>query len=236
MINQFIYPIKDIDDYIISFLNQETLFNIGSINKYYNELINNLNLIKEINLFKKINKFNFENPNQNFITCCENGWVTLAEYLFNKFKINIHDNNDYAFYISCLAGQLEIVKWLFEIGQKTNSLINVHICDDINFAVSCAHGHLEVAKWLIEMGKKLNSSINIETWDNSAFKWSCQNNHFEVAKWLLTIGIDLNEKNIYEINKRNFIASLINSNLEISKFICSIDNRFNLEEKRWQDD
>ena len=49
MENHFIYPIKDIDDLIISSILQiRDLFQVAQINKYYNNYISNLPLIKEI--------------------------------------------------------------------------------------------------------------------------------------------------------------------------------------------
>ena len=54
MVNQFIFPIKDINNLILlKYTKVSDLFSLISVNKYYYNYLSNLPLIKEITKFNK---------------------------------------------------------------------------------------------------------------------------------------------------------------------------------------
>jgi|TARA_R110002073_G_scaffold111619_2_gene248121 ankyrin repeat protein len=115
-----------------------------------------------------------------------------------------------AFKMSCLTGNLELVKLIFEKQAEyitvrsviTNSAfarachsgnmalinwidsqfsnINISENNESAFISACTNGHFMLAKRLLE----LKPDINISTNDDKAFKKACENGHLEVFRWL----------------------------------------------------
>ena len=115
-----------------------------------------------------------------------------------------------AFELSCLTGNLELVKIIFEkqaeyISDRTTitnsafdgacsngnmelinwllttfSNIDLSTNDELPFINACANGHYMLAKRLLELKPDINISAN----DDKAFKQACRNGHVEVFRWL----------------------------------------------------
>lgn len=51
-----------------------------------------------------------------FFECCLHNKLDIAQYLYEKYKIDIHDDDDYAFECVCSYGYVEFAKWLYSLG------------------------------------------------------------------------------------------------------------------------
>ena len=47
---------------------------------------------------------------------CENGHMDVAKRIFSLGGVNIHADDEYAFYWSRINGHMEIAKWLVSLG------------------------------------------------------------------------------------------------------------------------
>ncbi len=86
-----------------------------------------------------------------FRLSCYKGYIDMAKWLYGlDGKINIHVDNDYAFFQSCYSGKLEVVKWLYGLDGK----INIHVDNDDAFRISCENGYMDVTIWLYGLDKE----------------------------------------------------------------------------------
>jgi len=185
---EYIFPVAEIEYHIIGFLDPLTDYKqLSLVNKYYYDIVvsdkiyvalKKFCITKPIFYFQK--KHNLKNKEKKFIIACSNKNILVAEYLYNKYQINIHAGDEYAFQLSCKNGHLEITKWLRKKGIESNSPIDIHAGNKRAFRWSCKNGHLKVAKWLYKKAIEMNSSINIHEDNEYAFKWSCEKGHLEV--------------------------------------------------------
>ena len=120
--------------------------------------------------------------------CMKN--YAIAEWLYNQFP-NLN-NYDYAFFLACKNGHLEIAKWLKNIFPEIFSKndYNISYYDDTTyfdpnkryyeyvFSNTCIGGHIDVAKWLATFNIK---NINYDR----SFCFACQEGHLEFAQWLI---------------------------------------------------
>lgn len=164
---------KDIDQYLIIFLDIYTLCQIRIINKYYHNFINNCEIINEIDLFKKKHKLKFHknsntfsaliyewfkiltnDPLKIFELCCQNGWINFAKYLIRNYEININNLDQWVFVIICKNGSFELAQWIYKICIEKGFPIKLDKYDDWAFRYCCAFNHLDIAKWLCSINKK----------------------------------------------------------------------------------
>ena len=139
--------IKDLDASIINFMELQALLNLTQINKYYNLIISQKDLIKQWNIMKNIQ----DTLKEIFIVTCRKGYIAYAKSLVARYKIDIHDEFESAFGFSCLNGDFEIAKWLIDLGNNYGyGKIDIHADLECAFGYSCQYGHNEIAKWLIE--------------------------------------------------------------------------------------
>jgi len=182
--NQFIfYSIIDIDHYIIKFLDPITDFiTLSSVNKYYNGLVVQNKLFNAYKNFTM--EMNREKRDKDFLNACTYGYLLVAQYFFNKYTIDIHDNTEHAFRQACYYNHIEIAEWLFKLGSDILSPINIHAYDEDAFKSACFYGSLEIVKWLYQLGNDNSSPIDIRSDNDFAFRWACLANHIGIAKWL----------------------------------------------------
>lgn len=148
-----------------------------------------------------------------FLVVCRYGKLKLAQLLYSK---NNHDQNiiSYAFLSSIKEGQLEIVKWLFEI-----SKLDLTGDKFLYFRTACEYGQLEIAQWLYLCGS------DIRAYDDYAFVRANRGHHIKVVKWLLGLCIDyyadIHENTIieYGINNRLHMALYLLEKNDIGKII-----------------
>ena len=123
-----------------------------------------------------------------FLRNCENGYLTVAKWLYNIGGVDIHAENELEFAWSCNNGHLAIAQWLYSLGN-----VNIHAENEAAFRWSCNNGHLAVAQWLYGLG-----NVNIHAKNEAAFTWSCNSGHLAVAQWLYGLGnVNIHANNEY---------------------------------------
>lgn len=176
-----------------------------------NDLIDDQNL----ELFEALDGYNLHYDRQElFTTSCFKGQIRLAKFFYREIDIK---NKDMGFRLACYSGNLELVKWLYQIDGK----LDIHYNDDIEdldsaFASACYSGNLELVKWIYQIDNKtdiykdtlsvsgLGGHLKIMKWlfgldknlDNwpdlvGVFELSYINGYLHVAKWLIEIGANL---------------------------------------------
>lgn len=139
-------------------------------NKNYYEKIKNKKLIMEWNelksditikyLFNIYNTgYHFEHINNNminklFMITCIEGYITYAKSLISRYTINIHFEREYVFQMSCKYGQMDIIKWLIDLGENHGyGKIDLHCDNSLAFRWACRNKYREIADWLIDLGE-----------------------------------------------------------------------------------
>ena len=163
-----------------------------------------------------------------FILCCENGHLSVAQWLVQITQqncgINIHVDNEVAFRWSCANGHLDVAQWLHSLCS-----VNIHANKEYAFRLSCKYGYLNVAKWLHSLGRSVakatdqpavcgQGNIDIHIYDEAAFEESCQNGHLDVAQWLYSLG----DINIHADNEYAFRWSCGKNHWAIVQWLCSL--------------
>ena len=123
-----------------------------------------------------------------FISQCEFGHFDTVKLIYECYPDVIKYN--WAMKWSCMAGFIEIAKWLFE----KRSDYPIHVWE-YAFMFSCYYGKLEIVKWIYSVKPEIN--INADCGDNdfdgfensdvNGFTMACTSGKLDVAKWLLEI-------------------------------------------------
>ncbi|AYV81530.1 MAG: hypothetical protein Harvfovirus39_9 [Harvfovirus sp.] len=133
------------------------------------------------------------------------------------------ENNNRAFQISCVKGDLEKAKWLFSLGARLTE--NDH--DDL-FGYNSRFTHLEITEWLYSVGQ-----INISLLSIDSFAYCCFNGNLDIVKWLY----DKNEFDIHVFNEYIFRWCCWYGNLNVVKWLYSLggldSHAINDESFRW---
>jgi Ankyrin repeats (3 copies) len=83
---------------------------------------------------------------------------------------------DRALFLSCHAGQLDLVKYLVSVGADS------HARNDFAVQYASANGHLEVVKYLVSLGADIRAD------NNTAVRWAIRGGHPEVVQYLVSLG------------------------------------------------
>ena len=190
-------------------------------------LSNNLEKVKTLKIPEKYIL------NDAFCKVCFRGYLDIAKYLYangasvrNADGYYYNDCNYDAAKYACVGGKLNILEWLYEIGDELPYVFEnacefgrlniaqwIHSLNpDIaksdafkyGFKNACIKGHLNIAKWLYELG--------VNTSDTNIFINTCANGHLEVVQWLHSIGFDIS-------NTTSFIESCKNGHLHIAQWL-----------------
>lgn len=181
--------IPDLDSLIISFLELPSCVALMKINNHYYDKIKRMQLIIEWN------KIIYERCSLNslFIIVCDQGFITYAKSLIDRYKINIHFNEEAAFIWSCQKGHLEIAQWLVDLGEKCGyGHIDICTCNYLAFNLSFYCYQPIICKWLIDLGEKHGySKIDIHAAFNNhhtILNFDYKNGHNDLLKWLIDLG------------------------------------------------
>ncbi len=147
---------------------------------------------------------------QEFIDACKNGNLEQVQLILqqNISDICTLDEIEDCFALSCIFGNLEVAKLLFDLLLELEERIDIFENNNHLFLNVCNNGELEVAKWLYE--KK--PTIYIGIFD---FLDVCRNGYLHVADWFLEICKNVNELFFLKILEE----ACIYNNLEVVKWV-----------------
>lgn len=115
-----------------------------------------------------------------FTSLCKEGFLELAQHVYNLIPINIHKHNEVYFRHACNRNRLDMVDWIYSLGD-----VNIHANYDEAFRIFCRDGNLENAKWLYSLG-----GVDINSHCDVSFHSACQNNKIDMALWLKSLDPD----------------------------------------------
>ena len=146
-----------------------------------------------------------------FLEICNNGHLSVAQWLHSFGNVNIHAKNDQAFRLACLDGHLSLAQWLYSLGN-----VDIHVENDQSFRSACYNGHLSFAQWLFSLG-----DVDIHAENDQAFRLASSNGHLSVAQWLFSLG-DVNLDDID--NDFTFLDACWNGHLLTAQWLYSLGN------------
>lgn len=213
--------------------------------------------IKRTNKIKRINS-DIEINSDVLYEMCENGYYDIIKWLYeNNYLIidkydNKHNNkynNKYndkynineIFLKSCLGGNLNLVKWLYDITQNIK-LINNY---DTAFINACKSGSLDVVQFIYYASNTPNIKLDISANNDEAFIYACSKNYVDIVDWIskisnrytYTLNDDNDEIITFRTNNHYLIAlNNVDKNyeyaikvLEIKKNISILYNDINVD-------
>ena len=152
--------LRDLDESIIQYCDLEMDFvNISCINKYYRDIIINNSLFNEWEKIKKFTKGKkkYSSLKNLFDRSCHFNCLLYAKYLVQKETIDIHADKEQVFRSICKKGNIEVVKYLIELGENPkHGQINIHIQNEHIFILCCQRGHIDLIKFLIKLSNQSN--------------------------------------------------------------------------------
>jgi hypothetical protein len=175
--------------------------------------------------------------NEVFRTICQKSHLLVARWLYEvKPILNNSKNNTCALRYSCINGDLDFAKWLYDT--KTINLVDFHQdLSDYSFPLVCNNGracndlelqsnsHLHVAQWLYDTKPFNLVDINEDLTNYSAFQSACNKGHLHVAQWLYQINP------LYYIdNYFAFQLACNNGHLQVAQWLYQINYIHNITE------
>lgn len=192
----------------------------------------------------KINSNHTKNKiNKYFVKSCKKGQISLAKSLLHygsqmNMPIDIHYNNDSAYIRSYFDGRSDIMNWLAELGNISNSPIDLNICKD-NILYNYCQKNMQsnslnsrIAIIELDLLKKLlrqeNIEFDIRNHGDILFILCCSKSNFDVANWLIDYGSDVGQFiNVHAENDEAFIASCATDKLEVIIWLFQLYEKLN---------
>lgn len=221
----YLFPITEIESMILFYLKISDYKNLIMINKYFKKIIYNDEIYLQFRKFFRKHESLCVKPDRiykshdiMFMRACIYGYLTVAEYLYHKFKPDINTATDYTFTMSCANGHIETSKFVLSINNK----IDIHKNKEEAFRLSCANGHIEVIKFLFS----LDSNINIHIGKEYAFIESCKNGHTDVVKFLLSVDDKID---IHANRDEALMWTCFHKHTDLIKILISLDEPKNFQ-------
>ena len=111
-------------------------------------------------------------------------WLDSIRYILYK-NIDIHKNEENAFYNAYMHDSTDIIKYLLEIGEKTNSRINIHLENDYAIKRICNSGDMEMVKYFIDYCYRINDNFSSYFYNNKILIESCISGNLELVKYII---------------------------------------------------
>jgi hypothetical protein len=102
----------------------------------------------------------------------------------DQIRQAIHFDRESLFIKACADNDLELAKFLYQLGIETQSPINIHVSNNQVFNEACRRGRLVLAKWLVSLEPEFDVHLD----DDIAFVKACSWQQLETAKWLYGLG------------------------------------------------
>lgn len=109
--------------------------------------------------------------------------LTLVQNLCEKFPKVVKHDNEFLLRWACFHGNLDIVKFLSNIGG------NIQILDNECLKWAAENGHLYTVKYLISQGANIHSDNNL------ALRSACRKKHLDVVQLLVSYGANIHTNN-----------------------------------------
>lgn len=134
-------------------------------------------------------------------------FLLVNKYALSLFKYQKNLNKELLKNIAT-NGYLDILKYIFELGNKKDDLFDCFIIDKNDMLItSSGNGHLEMVIFLTERG------ANIRTNNDYAIRWASYNGHLEIVKYLYSHGANI------EANNDAIIWASHNGHLDVVIFL-----------------
>lgn len=160
-----------------------------------------------------------------FQTACEYGHLKIVIWLLKNYDINIRTDNDEAFYLCCISGKNNLVKWLYNYSITKECPINILNRIYEIFLVCCKKGQLQLAQFLYKLTNSQNHSININYENDKLFSQVALTGQLDVAKWLLSVNKNINIHTNDDLPFRNAGKNL---HFDFVIWLFSLDNKINI--------
>ena len=205
-----LFSATDIDQYIITFLNEHDLTQLSGVNRYYNSVTKPY--LQDIITF--FNKTKNLSPDEMFTRARNFNKISVCKYLFDYYPIS-NDAIDDAYEGSAQDGNLDMIKWLHPMIGK-ESCITELLIRSIMFA--CGNSHEDIAIWIREHMTDYNDvgifiicceydcikfakylvnkcAFDIMKHHDKIAKHCCEGSiSIEFMEWLVSMGLNINYK------------------------------------------
>lgn len=157
--------------YIDLFYNNFELLKISCTHSYFKLLKWFYKISKKNNIYIDISVFN------NMFLYSFNSDLQIFKWIYDT-----HKNNDLNIYINenfksvCLQGQLDKVKWLYEISKDIKEEFNISNYKQ-ELKIMCLHNHIDLINWFIEIVE-----IESQTYADT-FLYVYENNNTKMSQW-----------------------------------------------------
>jgi hypothetical protein len=176
-----IFKYLDLEDDLFKLMyTNKSFYLVTTQNKLSNELFNEFKNLQIIRKKKGIptamtigyvHRYGFlKGKYKIFLDACRYNYLLVVKYYYNKYAINIHANDDIAFYIACTRGRTKIVEWLYEKSAEIGLPIDIHAGNDKIFIEICQYGYVKTVLLLYDISKKISLPFHIDTLNNASTK------------------------------------------------------------------
>lgn len=145
----------------------------------------------------------------------QNGYIKKNEHDFNKNECLLN-----AFFISCNHGNLELIKWLLDIYERSN----YGLSDEEYFKAimdACKMNKYNTVKYLYNYKKGSFSQFGAINFNNMFF-YACKNDNIKMAKLIYKIGSKFCRIDIKENFEELFLTACMNGSIKHAKWLYLI--------------